>query len=43
VRSVAQVEKLLARANRGSAVDFTVGIIRTGGSQRLETVTLTAR
>jgi S1-C subfamily serine protease len=43
VRSVAQVEKLLTRANTGSAVDFNVGIIRANGTQRLETVTLTAR
>ncbi|MDQ6914079.1 MAG: trypsin-like peptidase domain-containing protein [Verrucomicrobiota bacterium] len=43
VRSIAQVEKLLARASSGSAVDFTVGIVRSNGSQRMETVTLTAR
>ncbi len=43
VRSIAQVEKLLARASRGAAVDFTVGIVRSNGSQRMETVTLTAR
>ncbi|MDQ2919257.1 MAG: trypsin-like peptidase domain-containing protein [Verrucomicrobiota bacterium] len=43
VRSIAQVEKLLARASHGSAVDFTVGIVRNNGSQRVETVTLTAR
>lgn len=43
VRSVAQVEKLLARANSGTAVDFTVGIVRSSGSQRVETVTLKAR
>jgi len=44
VRTVAQVEKLLARASRGAPVDFTVGFIRSGGqSPRLETVTLTAR
>lgn len=43
VRSVAQIEKLLARANRGSAVDFTVGIVRGNGSQRVQTVTLRAR
>ncbi len=43
VRTVAQVEKLLARASSGSAVDFTVGFIRSGGqSPRLETVTLNA-
>ncbi len=44
VRSVAQVEKLLARANSGASVDFTVGFVRSGGqSPRLETVTLTTR
>lgn len=44
VRSSAQIEKLLVRASSGSAVDFTVGFIRSGGqSPRLETVTLTAR
>jgi serine protease Do len=44
VRSVAQVERLLARANAGTSVDFTVGIQRVGGqSPRLATVTLTAR
>jgi C-terminal processing protease CtpA/Prc len=44
VRMVAQVEKLLARANTGTAVDFTVGIMRTGDqSPRLARVTLTAR
>lgn len=44
VRSVAQVEKLLAHARTGTAVDFTVGIIRSGNqSPRLETTTLTAR
>ncbi|MGZ4966193.1 MAG: S1C family serine protease [Chthoniobacterales bacterium] len=43
VRSIAQVEKLLARASHGSSVDFTIGIVRSNGSQRVETVTLTAR
>lgn len=44
VRSVAQVEKLLSRARSGTAVDFTVGIMRAGNqSPRVETVTLTAR
>ncbi|MBA2743243.1 MAG: trypsin-like peptidase domain-containing protein [Chthoniobacterales bacterium] len=44
VRSVAQVEKLLSRARGGTAVDFTVGIMRAGNqSPRVETVTLTAR
>jgi len=44
VRSVAQVEKLLERARSGLRVDFTVGLMRTGGqSPRLATVTLTAR
>ena len=45
VRTVAQVERLLSRARAGTAVSFTVGIMRNGGqsSSRLETVTLTAR
>ena len=44
VRSVAQVERLLSRARTGTVVSFTVGIVGSGGqSQRLETVTLTAR
>ncbi|MEP6809488.1 MAG: trypsin-like peptidase domain-containing protein [Chthoniobacterales bacterium] len=45
VRSVAQVEKLLARAPTGTTVDFTVGIVRNGGatSPRVARVTLTAR
>jgi len=44
VRSVAQVEKLLSRANRGTPVDFTVGIVRSNGqSPRLERVTVIAR
>jgi serine protease Do len=44
VRSVAQVERLLARATPGTSVDFTVGIHRTGSqSPRLATVSLTAR
>ena len=44
VRTVAQVEKLLARARAGTPVDFTVGIVRNGGqSPSLARVTLTAR
>ena len=44
IRSVNQVERLLARANTGTSVDLTVGIDRAGGqSPRLATVTLTAR
>ena len=44
VNSVKQVEGLLSRANSGTSVDFTVGIIRDGGGgQRIETVTLAAR
>jgi S1-C subfamily serine protease len=44
VRTVAQVERLLSRARSGTAVSFTVGIMRNGGQQsRLETVTLVAR
>lgn len=44
VTSVKQVESLLARADSGSEVDFTVGIIKAnGGGQAMETVPLTAR
>jgi len=44
VNSVKDVENLLGRANSGGSVDFTVGIVRAGGSgQRVETVTLAAR
>lgn len=44
VTSVKQVENLLGRANSGSEVDFTVGIIKAnGGGQAMETVPLTAR
>jgi serine protease Do len=44
VTSVKQVESLLARADSGSSVDFTVGIIRANGaSQQVETVPLMAR
>jgi len=43
VRSVAQVEKLLARATSGTTVSLTVGLVRNTGLPRLETVTLTAR
>jgi serine protease Do len=43
VRTVAQVEKLLARASSGTPVDFTVGIVRSTGAPRVERVTLRAR
>ena len=44
VRSVTQVEKLLARANAGTSVDLTVGLMRPGNQNpRLARVTLTAR
>ncbi|MFL6595868.1 MAG: S1C family serine protease [Chthoniobacterales bacterium] len=43
VRSVAQVEKLLARAQSGTTVTMTIGIIRNTGTTRVETVNLTAR
>jgi len=44
VTSVKQVEGLLARAESGASIDFTVGIIRASGQgQQLETVPLTAR
>ena len=43
VTSVKQVEGLLARAESGTSVDFTVGIIRANGVGQQETVPLTAR
>ncbi|HEY0369153.1 MAG TPA: trypsin-like peptidase domain-containing protein [Chthoniobacterales bacterium] len=43
VRSVAQIEKLLARAQSGTTVTLTVGIVRSNGVARTETVSLTAR
>jgi serine protease Do len=44
VTSVKQVESLLTRANSGSEVDFTVGIVKANGGERaMETVPLTAR
>ena len=44
VTSVKQVESLLARADSGTSVDFTIGIIRANGAgQQVETVPLTAR
>jgi S1-C subfamily serine protease len=44
VTSVKQVEGLLARAESGASIDFTVGVIRANGQgQQLETVPLTAR
>ena len=44
VNSVKDVERLLARADSGSSVDFAVGIIGRGGrGRRIETVNLEAR
>jgi S1-C subfamily serine protease len=43
VNSAKQIEKLLGQARSGATVDFVVGLARTNGSQRVETVTLTAR
>jgi serine protease Do len=43
VNSVKDVENLLGRARSGNNVDFTVGVVRAGGGQRVATVTLTAR
>lgn len=43
VRSVAQVEKLLARAQSGTTISLTIGLVRSSGAARVETVTLTAR
>jgi S1-C subfamily serine protease len=43
VNSVKQIEKLLGQAGSGSDVAFVVGIVRDGGEQRVQTVTLSAR
>ena len=44
VNSVRDIENLLGRAKSGTSVDFTIGVVRTGGAgQRIETVTLAAR
>ncbi len=44
VRSIKQLEGLLARVEPGTSVDFTVGVVRANGQgQQLETVPLTAR
>jgi serine protease Do len=43
VNSVRAVEALLARAQSGSRVDFAVGIVRSDGARRIQTVSLTAR
>jgi serine protease Do len=44
VNSARDVENLLGRAQSGSNVDFTVGVVRPGGDgQRVATVTLNAR
>ena len=43
VKAVKEIEKLLTRATTGTRVDFAVGVVRVGGTQRVETVSLTAR
>jgi serine protease Do len=44
VNSVKDVERILARADSGSSVDFAVGIVgRSGRGRRVETVNLQAR
>lgn len=43
VNSVKDIETLLSRANSGTSVDFTLGVVRATGTQRVETVTLAAR
>ena len=43
VNSIGELEGLLAHASSGTNVDFAVGIARSDGSQRIETVSLTAR
>ena len=43
VNSAKEADTLLARAPRGTSVDFAVGVVRANGTQRVETVTLAAR
>ena len=43
VNSVKEIEALLSRVSSGTNVSFAVGVIRTNGVQRVETVTLAAR
>ncbi len=43
VNSMRQVETMLGAARSGTSVDFTVGVVRSDGGQRVETVTLAAR
>ncbi|MDQ2868140.1 MAG: serine protease, partial [Verrucomicrobiota bacterium] len=43
VNSVRAAEALLARAQSGSAADFTVGVVRSDGGREIQTVRLTAR
>src|SRR5207244_1754716 len=44
VNSTKDIERLLAKAQSGTSVDFVVGVVRGDGSgQRVETVTLAAR
>ena len=43
VNSVKEVETLLSRATSGTSVDFSIGVVRANGAQRVETLTLTAR
>jgi serine protease Do len=43
VNSAKQIEKLLSQVRSGSNVAFVVGIVRDGGEQRVQTVTLSAR
>ncbi len=43
VNSVKEVETLLSRVSSGTSVNFAVGVIRTNGIQRIETVALAAR
>ena len=43
VNSAKEADALLARASSGTSVDFGVGVVRTNGTQRVETVTLAAR
>src|SRR5262249_41801333 len=43
VNSVKDIENLLGRAKSGTNVDFTVGVVRASGGERVETISLAAR
>ena len=43
VNSVKDIENLLGSAKSGTKVDFTVGVVRASGGERVETISLAAR